>query len=414
MKEGRGTAALLLLCALLSALLCACGAPAPSGMYAPVDAKHYIEGVETAVFSVPEDYTVTMSSNTLTAEKGQNVFSLQCRHSDYYYNNLKANYTELKNQLLGLYGGFKEELSREKTVAGQKALEARYTLEISGERFDYVQYFFYGGKEHLYLFTCSAPEGQIDGELLSNVLATVSLERENYTPPAGYKAVLNASARALLSDGYELYIPDDWIFDTSMGQVCMRVPSSGNISTVMFHELESSDLRGYTAGYAEKYAKDITLPEDPVARYIVASVYRMTKEYKGFRLLVGSGDGAHLTDLSKSDVSSLYKEYLQTYTGESGLTFTYIEYTAQFNDFTSHGSGGLFVDVSKIAPDDGSDVVDAEAEYADYHVRQYFLRNGEHLYLFTYLSAESTFKNQENDAVKVVKTFVIKDGAKEV
>ena len=56
---------------------------------------------------------------------------------------LKKNYEELKSQLLGLYGAFSETLNADKTAAGQKALEARYTLHISGKDLDFVQYFFY-------------------------------------------------------------------------------------------------------------------------------------------------------------------------------------------------------------------------------------------------------------------------------
>lgn len=400
-----GAAVLTLLCFLAS-----CGAPAPSGMYAPADAKNYVEGVEHAVFSVPEDYTVTMSSNTLTAEKGESVFSLQCRHSDYYYGNLKANYEELKDQLLGLYGNYSEELTRGKKVAGQDALEVRYSLTISGKKIDFVQYFFYEGTEHFYLFTCSAPTGQIDEALLEKVVGSVALSREGYAPPEGCKAVLNAEARALLGDGYEIYIPDDWIFDTSMGQVCMRVPSSNTISTVMFHEIRTEDLRAFSAAYAEEYAPDLSLPADPVSRYVAASVNRMRSEYKDFKILVGAGDEEKLTDLSRTEVSTLQDDYLLSFTSDEGRTFTYIEYTAQLNDFTSHGSGGLFVDSERIKKDDGSPVVDSKENYAEYRVRQYFTRHGNTLYFFTYLSLSSTFRNQEQDAVKVVRNFVIKDG----
>ena len=37
--------------------------------------------------------------------------------------------------------------------------------------------------------------------------------------------------------------------------------------------------------------------------------------------------------------------------------------------------------------------------------------NGRYLYLFTCVSAEETFQNQEDDMVRVVKNFVLKEHA---
>ena len=414
MKNIRKAAALLAALLTLTSALISCGAPAPSGMYAPVDAMKYVEGVENAIFSVPEDYAVTMSSNTLAAKKDSSVFSLQCRHSDYYYGSLKKNYEELKSQLLGLYGSYTEEMNDERTVAGQKALEVRYSLTVSGEQTDYVQYFFYEGRQHFYLFTYSEKAGQIDEQLLQRVLETVSLVREGYTPPSGFRAVQNAEADKIDFDRYELYIPDDWILDTSAGQICMRVPSSKTVSTIMFHEIDGGeDLEKLVSDYAAKFAPSEDFGRAGVLeKYILTNVYRMIGEFKDFKIVVSSDGSASETELSKSSYLARREEYLQTYTNDDRRAFSYIEYTAKFSDFYDHGSGGLFVDSSRIARDEeeGNLNISPEAVYADYRVRQYFVRSANRIYFFTYVSTTGAFKNQEADAVKVVKNFVIKDG----
>ena len=399
-----------MLLALMTALLpvlSSCGAPAPGGMYAPVDAEKYIEGVEHAIFSVPQDYTVKMSSNTLSAIKERSAFSLQCRHSDYYYGDLRKNYTELKSQLLGLYGNYSETLKEGVKVADKEALEARYTLHISGEEIDYVQYFFYEGSAQFYLFTYSAPTGGIDEDLLTKVLGTVALSRENYTPPQGYRAVQNAEADAISFDEYEIYIPDDWILDTSAGQICMRVPSSRTVSTILFHEVGGKDLAAYVDAYAVQYASDLDLSGyTPTEKYILASVRRMMREFKDFKIVTVSDGSEKDTELTLPTMLSLKDEYLQVYTNASELRFTYIEFTASLTDFYSHGSGSLFADRDNAASSVGRV---AEAEYAASRVGQYFIRRGEKLYFFTYLSTTGAFKSQEPDALKVVKNFVLKD-----
>ena len=62
----------LLACLLLSA----CGTPAPSGMFHPLDTEKYVSGVENFAFSVPEDFDVTMSSNMLAAVKDKTSFTV--------------------------------------------------------------------------------------------------------------------------------------------------------------------------------------------------------------------------------------------------------------------------------------------------------------------------------------------------
>ena len=409
-KKAMKVLALLLVFAAACALLAACGAPAPAGMYAPVDAMKYVEGVEHAIFSVPEDYAVTMSSNTLAAVKGQSVFSLQCRHSDYVYSSLKMNYEELKSQLLGLYGDYEETLDYDCKVAGQKALEARYTLHISGEDFDYVQYFFYEGSSQFYLFTYSEPSGKLDETLLKQVVDTVRLERENYTSPAGMKPVQNATVEQISSDTFELYIPDDWILDTSSGRVCMRVPSKNTVSSILFDIVEVEDLQKYVDGYAAQFASDTDLSGcGPLDKYILASVRRMIREYKDFKVVTDVSDTSKTTELTNSSTMMTLKDsFLLTYTSAENVEFTYIEYTAKLGDFNDHGSGGLFMDASNSKKADESTAPSAEETRIVYRIRQYFTRKGNTLYFITYLSTDASFKNMENDAIKVVKNFVIK------
>ena len=141
-------AVLVLACLLLSA----CGTPAPSGMYHPADTEKSVNGVENFTFAVPEDFTVTMSSNMLAAVKGDVSFTVQTRHSDYHYKGgLEENYKELKNQLTALYGEYTETKNAEVTVAGNPALRVDYSLTVAGQQMGYVQYLFYNGTTAFYL-----------------------------------------------------------------------------------------------------------------------------------------------------------------------------------------------------------------------------------------------------------------------
>ena len=410
-KTLRAFAALLL--AALCLLAASCGVAAPSGMFAPEENEgKYVEGVEHAIFAVPEDYTVTMSSNTLAALRGQSVFSLQCRHSDYYYTdaegkpNLDKNFEELRAQLISLYGDFTAKLDRTAEVAGQKALAARYSLEISGEKFDYAQYFFYEADRQFYLFTYSSPAGTLDEELLSKVLSSVSLDKEHYTAPDGMKAVENATVEKISFDRYEIYIPDDWILDTTAGQICMRVPSSRTFATVMFHEIDcGGSLKDYTDAYAEKFAAGVDLGSvQPLEKYILASVYRMMKEYKDFRIVTDAEKTDSPQELSRSDFLTLKDDYLMARTTGEKVEFNYIEYTATLANFNKHSSGGLF--------STGGD--DSEPEELPYRIRQYFTYKGDKIYLITYIaktkadSGTDAFPVYESDALKVVDNFVLR------
>ena len=396
-------------CTLLSCL-CSCDAPAPAGMYAPVDAEEYVEGVEDVIFSVPEEYRVTMSSNMLAAVGKEDTFSLQCRHSDYYYRDLEKNYVELKKELVGLYGQYEEVLEKDCTVAEQNALCARYSLKISGIEVKYVQYLFYKGKQ-FYLFTYST-KGETNESLLEEVLQTVAFGKENYKVPEGFRAVRNAEADQINSDRYELYCPDEWILDTSLGQISMRVPSSKVISGVVFNEIDLGEKpQDYIDRYKEKVASDFLFGTEVTGleEYICATVAQFSTELKDFKLRNVSPDGSEqIVEIEKSTILSRREEYLKAYTNEDQLIFSYIEYTAKLSDFDSHGSGSLFHDPSN---DETEDSTKAEPIYEDYRVRQYFLLNGRYLYLFTCVSAEETFQNQEDDMVRVVKNFVLKEPA---
>ena len=397
-------------CVLLSCL-CSCSAPAPAGMYAPVDANKYVEGVEDVIFSVPEAYRITMSSNMLAAVGKEDSFSLQCRHSDYYYKDLEKNYVELKKELVGFYGQYEEVLEKDCAVAEQSALCARYCLRISGKEIKYVQYLFYKGKQ-FYLFTYST-QGEINELLLEEVLQTITFGKEDYNAPDGFRAVRNAEADQINSDRYELYCPDEWILDTSLGQISMRVPSSQVISSVIFNEIDLGQKpQDYIDRYKEEVAPDFLFGTEVTGleKYICATVAQFSTVLKDFKLRNVSPDGNEQTvEIEKSTLLSRREEYLKTYTNEDQLIFSYIEYTAKLSDFDSHGSGSLFRDPSGNEAEDSSKMV--EPVYEDYRVRQYFLLNGKYLYLFTCVSAEETFQNQEDDMVRVVKNFVLKEHA---
>ena len=59
-------------CTLLSCL-CSCDAPAPAGMYAPVDAEEYVEGVEDVIFSVPEEYRAQTLELLVLNQNGEQI-----------------------------------------------------------------------------------------------------------------------------------------------------------------------------------------------------------------------------------------------------------------------------------------------------------------------------------------------------
>ena len=393
--------ALFLLTATALSLLCACGTPAPTGMYAPQDAEKYKTGVEDVIFSVPEDYKVTMSSNMLAAEKGGSSFSIQCRHGDYVYTNnekLKTNYSELKAQLTSLYGAYEETLKEDVEVAKQDALEARYDLTVAGRDCSYVQYFFYGENSKFYLFTYCTDKGQTDDKLLSEVLATVSFDKKDYKAPTGWRAVENAESDVLATDRYQLYCPKEWVFDLSLGMVCMRVPASTILSNISFAEIGTgNDLAAFVSDYAKSVSSLDVSGLAPLEGYILSSVDQMRSSLSDFRLYTANEeDGALPADI---DLTADKDKFLQTYTNEQGVIFRFIDFTASLPDHASHGSGGLFVGY------EGQTDVTAEIEKKPYHIRQYFTEKDGYIYLFTYTASEEYFKAQYEDAFKVIKNF---------
>ena len=378
------------------ALLCACGAPAPTGMYAPSDAEEYKTGVEDIVFSVPSDYTVTMSSNMLAAKNGGSSFSIQCRHSDYVYNDLKKNYEELKAQLTALYGAYEETLKEDAKVAGREALEARYDLTVAGRECSYIQYLFYGEDTKFYLFTYCTDKGQTDEGLLSSVLETVSFDKENYQAPAGRRVVENAQGDLLHTDRYELYCPDEWVFDLSLGMVCMRVPAATILSNISFAEIEEGgDPAAFVSDYAASVSSLDVSDLTPLEGYILSSVDQMYGSLTDFKLSTISEEDAAP---AREELKAKKDCFLQTYTNESGVLFTFIDFKASLPDHTSHGSGGLFVE-------SGEESETAAIENKPYHIRQYFTEKDGYIYLFTYTASEEYFDAQYEDAYKVIKNF---------
>ncbi len=404
---------------MLTSVLCACGAPAPAGMYDPVDGDKYKTGVENAIFAVPSEYTVTMSSNMLAAKGNRDSFSLQCRHSDYYYGDLYKNYRELKKELVGLYGEYEETFREDVQVAGTNALEVRYDLTVAGEEYSYVQYFFYFKNSRFFLFTYCAPKNEIDEKLLSDVLNTLCLEKQNYTVPNGYRAVENAQADSLLSNRYSLYCPDKWIFDFSLGQICMRVPSKTILSNVTFNEIAvGQSFEGYVSNYAARVAPGLEVDSlAPLEGYMVASLYQMYGVLKDFSVVsVETKDSSEGKETEKEEGDKEQKitadtlltdknRYLQTYTNKEGLTFLYVEFTANLPDHAAHGSGGLFVDSQSGQENEKDD----QTVLTDYRFRQYFIFENGYLYIFTYTATESRFKEQYEDAFKVIQNFSFTD-----
>ncbi len=407
----RWTAAVLCLLT-LAGTFCACGTAAPSGMYDPRDAEEYRAGVEEAIFAVPENYTVTMSSNMLAARGEKDSFSLQCRHSDYYYGDLRKNYNELKNELVGLYGAYEESFGGEEiTVAGNKALEVRYSLTIAAREYSYVQYLFYLNRSRFFLFTYTAPKGEENEELLQKVLGTVSLQKEGFTVPAGYRAVENARANLLLSDRYMLYCPDQWIFDLSLGQICMRVPSSKILSNISFYEVDAKgDFSKYVKEYSAAAAPGVDVSTlNDLEGYIVSSVYQMMGSFRDMNLTVIASEGEENTKSpTAEELVARRGDYIQVYTSDNELTFSFIDFTVSLPDHNAHGSGGLFVSSENGENDRNKGDKIEEPEFIKYRIRQYFIYHDGYLYFFNYMASESRFDEQYEDAFKVIKNFSFK------
>ena len=386
--------AFVLLAVMALSVFSACGTPAPSGMYAPADGENYRQGVENIIFALPEEYTVTMSANVLAGKGSQgDSFSVQCRHSDYVYGDLKKNYGELKAQLTGLYGDYEETLTEGKTVAEQEALEARYSLTISDVTNRYVQYLFYNEKS-FYLFTYTAASDAVDEDLLSKVLATVSFDKENFVAPDGYKAVENATVDAVSSDRYLLFCPDEWILDTSLGMICMRVPSSTILSNISFTGTEVKDLAAFADGYAEKYAKEADISGvTSLEKYILASAYRMFGNLKDYTLVTTTGD----EKVTAENLAARKDSFIVREENDAKLSYSYIDFTASLSAANAHGSGSLFLEYEE------NDTTKTELQ--TYKFRQYYLYANGYLYLFTYTATEDRFEEQLSDAGKVVKNF---------
>ncbi len=394
MKRFIKQTAFVLLVVLVLGMFSACGTPAPTGMYAPSDSEEYRQGVENIIFALPEEYTVTMSANIL-AGKGAtgDSFSIQCRHSDYVYGNLEKNYEELKAQLTGLYGDYEETLTEGKTVAEKSALEARYTLNISGVAYSYIQYLFYN-ESNFYLFTYTTTPGAESEELLAAVLATVSFDKENFTAPDGYKAVENATVEVVSNDRYLLFCPDEWIIDTSLGMICMRVPSSTILSNISFTETEVKDLVAFANDYAEKYANEAEFGEvNALEKYILATAYRMFGSLKDYTLITTNGE-EKVTD---ENLAALKDSFIIKEENDAKLIYSYIDFTASLSAANAHGSGSLFLEYEE------NDTTKKELQ--TYKFRQYYLYADGYLYLFTYTATEDRFDEQLSDAKKVVKNF---------
>ena len=164
---------------------------------------------------------------------------------------------------------------------------------MSGREVKYVQYLFYKGKQ-FYLFTYST-KGETNESLLEEVLQTVAFGKENYKVPEGFRAVRNAEADQINSDRYELYCPDEWILDTSLGQISMRVPSSKVISGVVFNEIDLGEKpQDYIDRYKEKVASDFLFGTEVTGleEYICATVAQFSTELKDFQLRNVSPDGS--------------------------------------------------------------------------------------------------------------------------
>lgn len=397
------TVAVLLLI-MTAGVAASCNASAPRGMYNLKDKEKFLEGVEDVIFSVPEDFKVTMASNMLAATREKESFSLQCRHADYYYKaGLKENYNELKAQLVALYGEYEEVLTDDgQSVAGKDALKAEYCLKIGETEYSYTQYLFYNGTKHFYLFTYCAPKGEENGALLKNVLDTISFEKKTYQAPAGYRTVENAEADSIALDRYEIFCPDKWIVDMSGGILCFRVPSSSILSNITFSELgEGKDLDKYITDYCTKVAPGLDLSEkgSDTEKYIAASVYRMTEQLKDFKLILSDKDTAKV---EKEDLLKNADKYMGLYKNANDITLYYIDFTASLSDFAAHGSGSLFSDSSS---NDNS----GKPSYQTYKFRQYFVSHNDYLYLFTYTATEDRFKEQFEDAEKVVQYFYLEE-----
>ncbi|MBQ8911249.1 MAG: hypothetical protein IJY89_01600 [Clostridia bacterium] len=396
----------LLACLLLSA----CGTPAPSGMFHPLDTEKYVSGVENFAFSVPEDFDVTMSSNMLAAVKDKTSFTVQTRHSDYYYKGgLKENYKELKEQLTALYGEYTEKETADLTVAGQAALRVEYELTVAGQHCGYIQYLFYNGTTAFYLFTYSFEPGKADEALLKSVLDTVTFDTKSPIIPEGFKAVENATAKSLSSDRYLLYCPDEWVFDNSLGQICMRVPSSSIISNISLNEVKlSSSFAEYADSYAGDVAPDLDLSEveDPMERYILATLYSMTEALPEMKIgtIAATEEGTEddgipeHQQIAKEDLLSKKGAVIQTKTSKQKQLFYYVDFSAKLSDHTDHGSGGLFGTPSTEEEKD-------ELPTARYCFRQCFIVKDGYLYFFTYTASPDQFSVQLEDFDKVIDNF---------
>ena len=406
------TLAVLAVLLLLSTLFAACGTPAPSGMYHPLDTEEYVNGVKDFAFAVPEGYEVTISSNMLAAVGEKDSFSVQTRHSDYYYQNgLEENYKELKKQLTALYGDFEEKKTADLTVAEQNALRVDYELTVAGVACGYTQYLFYRDTTAFYLFTYTYEPGKADEQLLKSVLDTISFTPDTFSAPKGYKRVENAAAESLSSDRYLLYCPDEWIFDNTLGQICIRVPSSTIISSISLNEqkLEGS-FADYAEGYAKQVAPDAVWGEGELSameKYMLATLYQMSEVLPEFKLHTVTGEEEEdegeeqplsYTEIKKEDLVSMKDAFLQTLTTDQGIKFSYVDFCATLSDHKAHGSGGLFVQGTESEDED-------EAKTAVYSFRQYFVVKDGYLYFFTYTASLDQYKTQLEDAEKVIDNF---------
>ena len=391
-------------------LLSACGTPAPSGMYHPVDTEKYVNGVDNFTFSVPEDFTVTMSSNMLAAVNGDISFTVQTRHSDYYYKGgLEENYKELKNQLTALYGDYTETKNTEVTVADRPALRVDYRLTVAGTSCGYVQYLFYNGTTAFYLFTYSYKTESADEALLQSVLETVSFDSANPILPEGFKVVANATAESLRSDKYLLYCPDEWVFDNTLGQICMRVPSSSIISNISLNEITFSDtLASYVTDYTSKVAPGIVWAEgmeDDLEKYILASLYQMAETLPEFKIGTVTeeedgedGDLPAYKEFNKDELVASSGQIVQTLTSKQKILVYYVDFSARLADHKDHGSGGLF-DTGKTEEEENGPAS------ALYSFRQCFIVKDGTLYFFTYTASPSQFNTQLEDFDKVIDNF---------
>ncbi|MBQ7847074.1 MAG: hypothetical protein IJ344_02200 [Clostridia bacterium] len=404
--------AILVFALLLCLLITSCGAPAPSGMFHPTDAEDYVNGVENFSISVPEGYTVTMSSNMLAAVAEGSSFSVQTRHSDYYYQGgLEENYKELKSQLTALYGEYTEKKTADLTVADQPALRVEYELTVANVACGYIQYLFYKDTSVFYLFTYSFTPGTADEALLKSVLETITFDAATPKVPEGFRAVQNAEADKLTNDRYFLYCPDEWVFDTSLGQVYMRVPSSTIISNISFVEVKlDGTFADYAAAYAQKTAPELDWGEgkiESMERYILATLYQMSGTLPEFKIHTlnleeeeeSEEEALTYEEIAKDKLLSKKDSILQTFTNDYDVHFTYVDFTATLSDHKAHGSGGLFE--TGAAEEEKDDTLPT----AQYAFRQYFTVKDGYLYFFTYTTSLDQFENQKEDMEKVLKNF---------